>query len=46
MTTNIATITAKGQITIPKAIRKMLGIQEQGKCYRKSRFVIRLRIRK
>lgn len=29
MTTNIATVTAKGQITIPKAIRQTLRIQEK-----------------
>ena len=29
MATNIATVTAKGQITIPKAIRQKLGIQEK-----------------
>jgi AbrB family looped-hinge helix DNA binding protein len=29
MATNIATVTAKGQITIPKAIRQILGIQEK-----------------
>ena len=29
MTTNIATVTAKGQITIPKAIRQTLGIQKK-----------------
>jgi AbrB family looped-hinge helix DNA binding protein len=31
MATNIATVTAKGQITIPKAIRQTLGIQEKDK---------------
>jgi len=31
MATNIATITAKGQVTIPKAIRQALGIQEKDK---------------
>ncbi|MCH8294161.1 AbrB/MazE/SpoVT family DNA-binding domain-containing protein [Candidatus Poribacteria bacterium] len=29
METNIATVTAKGQITIPKAIRQALGIQQK-----------------
>jgi len=29
MATNIATVTAKGQITIPKAIRQALGIEER-----------------
>jgi len=31
MATNIATVTAKGQVTIPKAIRQALGIQEKDK---------------
>lgn len=31
MATNIATVTAKGQITIPKAIRQTLRIQEKDK---------------
>ena len=29
MATNIATVTTKGQITIPKAIRQSLGIKEK-----------------
>lgn len=29
MTRNVATVTAKGQVTIPKAIRQALGIREQ-----------------
>jgi AbrB family looped-hinge helix DNA binding protein len=29
MESNIATITSKGQITIPKAIRQALGVQEK-----------------
>nr|HID12316.1 AbrB/MazE/SpoVT family DNA-binding domain-containing protein [Anaerolineae bacterium] len=29
MTTNVATMTAKGQVTIPKAIRQALGIRER-----------------
>jgi len=28
MTTNMATVTAKGQVTIPKAVREALGVQE------------------
>jgi len=31
MATNIATVTAKGQVTIPKAIRQALRIQEKDK---------------
>jgi AbrB family looped-hinge helix DNA binding protein len=29
MATNIVTVTARGQVTIPKAIRQTLGIQEK-----------------
>lgn len=29
MSTNVTTVTAKGQVTIPKAIRQALGIQER-----------------
>jgi antitoxin PrlF len=29
MSSNIATVTVKGQVTIPKAIRRALGIQER-----------------
>ena len=29
MSSNIATVTAKGQVTIPKAIRRALGIRER-----------------